>query len=733
MTPRLADSDRTALVATLVAGAMIAQQVGGKAARDAFFLSQFDISALPTMMVVSALVSIGVVRGVMGRRPASLVPWGFAVSGLLLLVEWALAASQPRWAAAALYLHIAVFGSVLISGFWSLVTDRFDPHTARRRMGQIATGATVGAVTGGLLVERIGAALSVTAVFPVLALLHLVCAALVLRLRPPASQQQARPEETAVGLRDGMRVFARLPYLRNLAYLVFAGAVSAALIDYVFKAEVSAYLADGASMMRFFALFYTAIGIVTLVVQSAASRRSLERFGLAGTAASLPAIVVAGSLGMILIPGLAAALVARAGEVVFRSSLFRSGYELFYTPVSRRDKRATKTAIDVLWERLGDVFGGVAVKGLLLLGPVVARSAILALAVVAGGAALWLCRRLHTGYAEALEASLLNRQERAAAGDSGADSSLLQPSQLHSVLFSVEGGIGAASDAVATAISGPADPPGADDPVSRALLDLRSGDTKRVLGALAEEPLNPLLVPQVIQLLGRDEVARAAVRALTPLGDRVAGQLGDALMDPESDFVVRRRVPGVLAHGSERSAGPLISGLDDRRFEVRYRCGRALARLQSRNVEMPLPAESVSTLVLAEIQHNRRILEGRQHLAHPDGSGSEEDVQFEKLLRKRAHRRLAHIFALLALSLPREPLRIAFRGLEADDQHLRGTALEYLDSVLPAEVRGPLWPFLTNEPDEKLPPRPRDEIVEDLMSSSLSMEIKPVEDDDLID
>ena len=93
----------------------------------------------------------------------------------------------------------------------------------------------------------------------------------------------------------------------------------------------------------------------------------------------------------------------------------------------------------------------------------------------------------------------------------------------------------------------------------------------------------------------------------------------------------------------------------------------------------------------------------------------------------------AHISTLLALSLPREPIRVAFRGLESGDLHLRGTALEYLDSVLPAEIRNPLWPFLTNEPDKRLPPRPREEIVEDLMSSSLSMEIKLEEDDDVGD
>jgi hypothetical protein len=60
----------------------------------------------------------------------------------------------------------------------------------------------------------------------------------------------------------------------------------------------------------------------------------------------------------------------------------------------------------------------------------------------------------------------------------------------------------------------------------------------------------------------------------------------------------------------------------------------------------------------------------------------------------QASQSLGHVFTLLALVLPAEPLRVAFRGLHSDDQRLRGTALEYLESVLPRDVRDLLWRFL---------------------------------------
>ena len=62
-----------------------------------------------------------------------MVPLALAAGTVLLLGEWGLSLVQPRLAAIAVYLHMAAFGATVVSGFWSLVNERFDPHTARRR------------------------------------------------------------------------------------------------------------------------------------------------------------------------------------------------------------------------------------------------------------------------------------------------------------------------------------------------------------------------------------------------------------------------------------------------------------------------------------------------------------------------------------------------------------------------------------------------------------------------
>ena len=83
---RRSETDAAASAAMLSAAAMIAHQVGGKATRDALFLSNFDVTALPLMLIGASLFSIVVVlaasRAMPAFTPAKLIPRAFAVSGL---------------------------------------------------------------------------------------------------------------------------------------------------------------------------------------------------------------------------------------------------------------------------------------------------------------------------------------------------------------------------------------------------------------------------------------------------------------------------------------------------------------------------------------------------------------------------------------------------------------------------------------------------------------------------
>ena len=701
------DTGAAAFIAMLAAAVIMAHQVAAKATRDALFLSHFAVESLPAMKIAAALFSIALMlsatRAMTTRGPAGLVPAAFWASGMLHLAEWALCLRFKAAVAVALYLHLAGFGAVLISGFWSMVSERFDPHTAKKRMGQIAGGASVGALVGGVIGATLRAPL---VMLPVLCAMHLFCGWILRTLRPPAGGVRPPAGEAAGGLGAGARLLAKLPYLRHLALLVLLGAAGAAMIEYVFNAQAKARLAPE-DLQLFFALFYTTVSLIGCVVQAAVTRLLLEKSGLGVTVSILPATVTIGSLGASLWPGLPSAAIARGSEVVAQNSLFRSGYELFYTSVPPAEKRSAKQIIDVGFERLGDMVGFGIIRCLLWVVPGAARPVMLGTAAGAGLVGIWIARRLDRGYVIALERSLRNRAVELKLEDAQDHTTR---ATLMRTLPGFEMGLRASAESRQRAPSAP------PDPVLRRIIELRSGDPVRVRQALQGDEFDPALAAHLIPLLAWDAVAQEAVRALRHTGPAITGQLVAALLDGGQEFAVRRRIPRVLsAFPSARAVEGLLLGLKDKRFEVRFRCGKALAVMLDQNPGLSFPGDQVLEAVSRELELGKHLWESHRLL---DGGAEDE------LVGDRANRGLAHVFTLLSLILPKEPLRISCCALQTDDEILRGTALEYLESVLPPPIRERLWPFLEDKRPPERAQRRREEVLSELLRSYESVQVR---------
>ncbi len=565
----------------------------------------------------------------------------------------------------------------------------------------------------------------VGAMLPVLAVLNLACAWQVRGLAPPAtSRSQPRefsPELMPEPAWSGVRVLAETPYLRHLALLVLLGTTGAALIDYVFKAQAVATLGNGESLLRFFAIYYAGVSLVTVIVQTSLSSVVLERMGLAFTSATPSLALFAGGLGAMVAPGLESAIVARGGESVFRNSLFRSGYEVFYTPIPAAEKRAAKSIIDVGFDRIGDAIGGGAIRFILALAPAVQHSALIVSTLLCSAAAAWVASRLSRGYIQTLERNL---REHAVEMDLSDIGDLTTRTAILNTMWRSRGGAASmqrseplpgASDKSTKTASGL-------DPEIQDVLRLRSRDADRVRAVLRrEDELTSALIPHAIPLLAWDPVADEAIAALRKIAHRHVGSLADALLNPYEDFAVRRRIPRVLAvcH-SQRAVDSLLAGLEDIRFEVRFQCARSLAAILAKEPHLRVDAARVFEVVQKEVAVGRPVWEGR-HLLDGLDEGESTSTFVDEFIRSRASQSLAHVFTILSLVLPAEPLQIALRGLYVDDHNLRGTALEYLESVLPPMIREPLWPFLEDRRPAVRSARGRDDILADLVRSNHSI------------
>jgi hypothetical protein len=712
----MTQTSRSMTFAMICAGVVAAQFAAGKATRDALFFTSLTVTALPAVVTATALFSIGLVffqgRAVRWITPARLVPWSFVVSGVLFIAEWLLRAQAPAVTAVALYLHISGAGPLLASGFWLIATERFNPRTAKKGFGRITAAGTVGALAGALLAERVAAVQGGPSMVLVLAAFQFVAAWLVKLVGASAAEAgRAAIDDGAAGLphvRGGLRLIAETASLRNLAALVLLGTTSAAILDYVFKARAVELFGPGDGLLRFFALYYAGTSVVALILQAISSRSVLERFGLPLTTSTPSLALLAGSAVGLMAPGFGSLVVARGGESVFRSSWFRAGYELFFTPMAPTQKRAAKSLIDVAFDRLGDAVGAGLVRIIIVGAPAVQGPAMLATAMVTSLIAIGLASRLNRWYLRTLEASLVTR------GSQLADSVTVDPSTAR-VIRNLRRVPGAEDDAAD--VFGEVPVP-TDDLVHDILL-LRSGGHDAAMSVLSRsEGLDGSLVPHVIPLLASPSLADYALFALRKVVEERVGQLTDALLDPNQDEAVRRRLPRVFSVAvSQRAVDGLVQALDDSRFDVRFQTARSLAEIVDRNPRVVIERERIFQVVLDEVTVSRPVWESQRLL-----DGFVNASPLDAFVRDRAGQSLAHVFTLLALVLPRQPLQIAFRSLHSDDAYLRGTALEYLDGVLPPAIRQGLWPFLVKSRRSAEPPSTGQ--IASLLKSSPSLTIQ---------
>jgi hypothetical protein len=252
------------------------------------------------------------------------------------------------------------------------------------------------------------------------------------------------------------------------------------------------------------------------------------------------------------------------------------------------------------------------------------------------------------------------------------------------------------------------------------IITLRSADPRVIRRLLSrEEGLPGALVPHVIPLLAVEPLADYALFALVKVAEEHVGQLTDAMMDPNHQVAVRRRLARVLSGCvSQRAAEGLLIALDDDRFDVRVQAARSLSAVIVRNDHLSIDPERIYEIVLREVMVGRPVWEGRRLL-----NGSVSASPLDEFVRDRAGHSLAHVFTLLSLVLPREPLQVAFRSLQSDDTYLRGTALEYLEGVIPPRVRHALWPFLVRRHQAAVSGR-QEERLASLLRSSQSVTLQ---------
>lgn len=345
------------------------------------------------------------VRRMPRRRFISVTYLFFAANLLAFVAAFTLASpAQQVWVGRAFFVWTSVFNLFVVSVFWALMVDVFDPAQGKRLFGFLAAGATVGAIVGSSitasLVEGVG---TTRLLFASIALLGVAvaCVHRLSGLSAALAQHGGTPGEGGNGTPIGGSAWAglthavRSPYLLGICAYMLLFSITSTLLYFEQAGIASQHFADRAARTRFFASIDLAVNAATLLVQLLVTARVLRRFGVAITASVLPVLSAIGFAALALAPTVTVLVLAQVSRRVGNFGLARPTRELLFTVLSREDKYKAKNAIDTVVYRTGDQVGSwsYALLGSAGLGMTVIALLAVAISLAWLADSFWLGRR----------------------------------------------------------------------------------------------------------------------------------------------------------------------------------------------------------------------------------------------------------------------------------------------------------------------------------------------------
>jgi AAA family ATP:ADP antiporter len=313
------------------------------------------------------------------------------------------------------YVWVNCFGIIAPVQAWTLTNSLFDTRQAKRLFGLIGSGASLGAIAGGLLARFLVGPLGGTEnLLLVLAFLIIAAAALVGVVSARTRAGLARRSRPAAAVRASttFREIAASPYLRSIAALVFLMAIATQWT--AFQLSVVAdrrFGGDPDALTEFFGIFNVTLGVFSFLTQILLTGRLLRVWGLGVTILVLPVALAAGNALIVLAPVFWTVLVTNAWDQGLRFSVAKPSHELLYLPIAPPQRVRVKNAIEIVTSGVADAVGavclGLATLGFLALpGLRLDVRGIAAITLCISGAWAAVAWRLRTEYVRAIQESI---------------------------------------------------------------------------------------------------------------------------------------------------------------------------------------------------------------------------------------------------------------------------------------------------------------------------------------
>ncbi|HEX6162158.1 MAG TPA: Npt1/Npt2 family nucleotide transporter, partial [Vicinamibacterales bacterium] len=303
-----------------------------------------------------------VMRAVPRRRTIPVTQAGMAA--ILVLFWFLFVTIGADWIAVAFYIFALILAVLLISQFWTLANDIYDPRQAKRVFGFIGGGASLGGATGAamtaFLVENLGAKTMLLVSASIMA----GCVAIVLFVlrreeRAGRSDATQTGEEKGTSGSEAIQLLRSSRHLQVIAMVIAFAAIGAAIIEQ--QLNMAAAEAKGATnsdaIAAFLAQVTVYLSLIGFVIQVGLTSRIHRVLGIGFALLILPMSLGTTAVIMLFNRALWAPGLARILDTSLRYTVDKTSREVLFLPLPSELKYRAKPFIDVTMDRFAKGMG----------------------------------------------------------------------------------------------------------------------------------------------------------------------------------------------------------------------------------------------------------------------------------------------------------------------------------------------------------------------------------------
>jgi len=333
------------------------------------FIASLGADNLPYVQFVAGVL-IGflmqgytfLMRGVPRRHIIPVTQAGMAV---LLVVFWFLFTSiGADWIAVAFYILGLILAVLLISQFWTLANDVYDPRQAKRIFGFIGGGSSLGGAMGAAITAYLVQTIGAKNMLLVSAAIMGVCVAIVMfvikREQGAGSSDATRTgEEQTTSGAEAIQLLRSSRHLQIIALVIAFAAIGAAVIEQ--QLNMAAAEAKGATnsdaIAAFLAQITVYLSLIGFVIQVGLTSRIHRVLGIGFALLVLPFSLGTTAVIMLFNRALWAPGLARILDTSLRYTVDKTSREVLFLPLPAELKYRAKPFIDVTMDRFAKGMG----------------------------------------------------------------------------------------------------------------------------------------------------------------------------------------------------------------------------------------------------------------------------------------------------------------------------------------------------------------------------------------